>query len=99
MGSEDNHHSQTSDSLGKNSTYRKVRLFRPDGKVKDEWIPNTYCIADAVDEFAPQALCGSARVFIAGFRARPDALLANFADDVNCGLLLLEFRAKDVEDW
>lgn len=80
-------------------TRRRVRLVRPDGKTKDEWLPRRASVLKIMEEYSPQALRSEAEIFIAGCRAPPEALIADFPDDEVSGLLILEFRRREEDVW
>jgi len=81
------------------ATRRKVRLLRPDGRAREEWLPRAVHIAKVVEDFCPKGICGTqAVVFIAGCHAPPDALLGDFPDDEKSGLLILQFRNRCMHD-
>jgi len=77
---------------------RRVRLVRPDGKVKDEWLPAGASLADVLVGHCPKTLRGAADIFIGGCRAPSEATLTDFHDNVELGLLVLEFHPRDHED-
>merc|ERR1712216_689341 len=57
------------------STRRRVRLLRPDGRARDEWLPRTASIAQVLKDHCPKELRGAASIFVAGFHSPPDSLL------------------------
>lgn len=77
----------------------KVRLVRPDGRTRDELLPQEWLISDVISRLAPREMCGAADVFIKGFRAQPSMPLMAFQDLEEQGLLLLEFRVQAGDDW
>jgi hypothetical protein len=82
------------------STRRRVRLVRPDGRPRDEWLQRTASIAQVLEEYCPKDLCGQGAIFVAGCHAPCDSLLGEFPDDEQLGLLILNFRSSfDHVDW
>jgi len=83
------------------STRRRVRLLRPDGRSRDEWLPRAVTISQVLEDFCPKGLSGSAAIFVADCYAPPDALLGDFPEDETAGLLVLEFRSNSLlhNDW
>eukprot|EP00931_Biecheleriopsis_adriatica_P066036 TRINITY_DN40460_c0_g1_i1.p1 TRINITY_DN40460_c0_g1~~TRINITY_DN40460_c0_g1_i1.p1 ORF type:complete len:186 (+),score=20.21 TRINITY_DN40460_c0_g1_i1:3-560(+) len=84
------------DSAG---SLRRVRLVRPDGKTRDEWLRRETLISDLVVKHSPKALEGMAEVVIMGCRAQPESTLNDFPDNEDLGLLVLELRAREEDDW
>lgn len=78
--------------------YCRVQLVRPDGNSKHEWLPRPMRIADVIAQFCPRKLHGCADIFISGCRAQPSACLADFSGIGGTVVLVLEFRARVVEE-
>jgi hypothetical protein len=83
------------------SQWRKVRLVRSDGHSRDEWLPHAWSVADVLHHFTPRELQGTrdVDVFVDRCRAQPITPLMDFPDDVQEGMLVLEFRAQVGGDW
>jgi len=79
---------------------RPVRLVRPDGRCREEWLHRSLTIGRVLKEHCPQCLRGNAVAFIAGCHAPDDAILGDFPDS-QCGMLVLEFRSSSSQedDW
>jgi len=75
-------------------TWCKVRLIRPDGTTRDEWLSSTLTIGEVLHEYCPCSLSGAADIYISGCRTPRDAKLSDFS-----GPLLLEFRAQRGDCW
>jgi len=73
--------------------------MRPDGRTKDEWISQESHIADVLELFAPRELGDSADIFIAGCHAQLNMPLSSFKEDPSLGILVIEFRRRDGDDW
>lgn len=78
---------------------RRVRLVRPDGKARDEWLRSDLRIEEVLAHYKPRTINGAAEIAVMGCRAHPDALLADFPDDDTLGWLVLEMRAMAENDW
>lgn len=78
---------------------RRARLMRPDGKTKDEWLSKESKIADVIQMFAPREMRDSADIFIDGCRAQPSMPISSFRDDPSQGILVIEFRSRNGDDW
>lgn len=78
---------------------RRVRLLRPDGRTKDEWISQESRISDILELFAPRELGSSADIFIDGCHAQLNMPLSSFEEDPGLGILVIEFRRRDSDDW
>lgn len=81
------------------SALRRVRLVRPDGRVRNEWLRRGARVAEVLAEYTPAELRGDlhAEAVIMGCRAHPDALLADFPEGEEP--LVFEMRAKAEDDW
>lgn len=81
---------------------RRVRLLRPDGRSRDEWLLRSTPISQVLEAYSPKRLANAAILYVAGCYAPTDALLGDFPDDPELGLLVLEFRSgtqSDNEEW
>jgi len=78
---------------------RRVRLVRPDGRARDEWLRGDLRIDEVLRLYKPKTISGAAEIAVMGCRAHDDALLADFPDTGESGLLVLEMRAPEENDW